>query len=78
MARMRTCKLCGAAVKANVAAHDCPHGNTCRYLCGDDDLPVDWETPECPRCQSGAEDEDEDSGDDDFDPSAVKLRLVKN
>lgn len=52
MARTRTCNLCGATVKQNVAAHDCPHGEACRYLTGEDGMPVDWRSPECESCRS--------------------------
>ena len=55
MARMRRCKLCGADVKANVAAHVCPHGNPCRYHCNSDGMPTDWESPECDVCRGVAE-----------------------
>ena len=51
MARTITCKLCRAAIRASVAAHNCPHGQPCRYLCGEDGLPVDWSTPECRLCR---------------------------
>ncbi|MCA9624015.1 MAG: hypothetical protein KC731_33560 [Myxococcales bacterium] len=53
--RTRTCNLCGATIKQNVAAHRCPHGRACRYLTGDHGMPVDWTSPECPDCRtSGA------------------------
>ena len=35
----------------SVAAHDCPHGTACTYLCGSDDMPVDWNTPKCGDCR---------------------------
>ena len=54
MARTRTCHLCGATVKQNVAAHDCPHGVACRYLTGENGMPVDWRSPECAECRGEA------------------------
>lgn len=51
MARTRQCRLCGADVKVTVAAHECPHGNACRYHCGADGLPTDWKSPECDACR---------------------------
>ncbi|HHH28075.1 MAG TPA: hypothetical protein ENK57_06990 [Polyangiaceae bacterium] len=53
MARTRTCNLCGATVKQNVAAHECPHGSPCRYLTNEDGMPVDWRSPECASCRVG-------------------------
>ncbi len=50
MAKTRTCPLCGATVKQNVAAHDCPHGHPCRYRVGEGGMPVDWCSPECDEC----------------------------
>lgn len=52
MARTRTCNLCGATVKQNVAAHDCPHGKPCRYLTNADGMPADWRSPECGSCRT--------------------------
>jgi hypothetical protein len=37
-------------VKQNIAAHDCPHGEPCRYRLGDDGMPVDWNSPQCDNC----------------------------
>ncbi len=54
MARTRTCHLCGASVKQNVAAHDCPHGAACRYMIGENGMPADWKSPDCAACR-GAE-----------------------
>ena len=51
MVRTRTCPLCGASIKQSVAAHECPHGTACTYLCGADDMPVDWSTPKCGECR---------------------------
>ena len=52
MGRMRTCALCGASIKQNVAAHDCPHGLPCRYAVDDNNMPTDWSTPACETCRS--------------------------
>ena len=51
MARTIQCKICRGQVKASVAAHDCPHGNPCRFQIGDDGLPVDWSSPDCFDCR---------------------------
>jgi hypothetical protein len=51
MARMRTCGLCSATVKQNVAAHDCPHDLPCHYLTDEGGMPVDWSTPNCGQCR---------------------------
>ncbi len=51
MSRTRSCSLCGGRIKQNVAAHDCPHGQACRYLTGDDGMPVDWQSPACGQCR---------------------------
>lgn len=53
MARTSKCKLCGGGLDAGVAAHACPHGNWCRYLCDEGDMPIDWMTPECDACKRG-------------------------
>lgn len=77
MGRTRQCRLCAAEVKVTVAAHDCPHDNPCRYLCGADGLPVDWVSPECDHCRKAsvavarqltlAVDDDDDSNFHGFD-----------
>jgi len=51
MGRTRTCGLCGATIKQNVAAHPCPHGQACRYQVDDEGMPVDWSSPACSDCR---------------------------
>lgn len=52
--KKRSCKICGADVPQNVAAHDCPHGVQCRYRLRPDGSVLDWETPDCDRCEKAA------------------------
>jgi hypothetical protein len=54
MATMRQCALCGETIKQNVAAHDCPHGQPCRYLANADGMPADWSRPACSDCRGAA------------------------
>ncbi len=52
--RERSCKLCGANVPQNVAAHLCPHASPCRYRLRPDGSVLDWTTPECEACKAAS------------------------
>lgn len=51
MAHEVQCKLCGQLLSSCYGAHECPHGELCRFKVGSDHLPLDWKTLECPKCK---------------------------
>ena len=49
---LRRCGLCNQLVKAEIAAHECSHGKSCKYLTTEDNRVVNWKTPHCDLCSA--------------------------